>query len=60
MSQYGATKEAAESAAQLHSQGKLSTPRHENRKIRDEIEILKAYEHSPHLYKLTLFQKIFV
>jgi hypothetical protein len=42
-SQYGATTVAAESLiAQLHSQGKLTTPRRENRKIRHEIEIVKA------------------
>jgi hypothetical protein len=38
----GAMTEAAESLIdQLHSQGKLTTPRHKNRKIRHEIEILK-------------------
>jgi hypothetical protein len=37
---HGATKEATESLiAQLHSQGKLTTPRHENWKIRHENEI---------------------
>jgi hypothetical protein len=42
-SQYGATVVAAESLrAQLHSQGKLNTPRREN--IWHEIEILKAKE----------------
>jgi hypothetical protein len=40
-----ATTLAAESQiAQLHSQGKLTTPRHENQKIRHEIETLKANE----------------
>jgi hypothetical protein len=40
---YGATTVAAESLiGQLHSQGKLTTPRRENRKIGHEIEILKA------------------
>jgi hypothetical protein len=40
LSQYRATKEAAESLiAQLDSQGKLTTPRHGNRKIRHENEI---------------------
>jgi hypothetical protein len=54
-----ATKEAAESLiAQLHSQGKVITPRHENRKIRHEIEILKANEHAPilpqfYVYRMT-------
>jgi hypothetical protein len=39
----GATTVAEESLiAQLHSQGKLTTPRRENRKIGHEIEILKA------------------
>jgi hypothetical protein len=42
---YGSTTEAAESLiAQLHSQGKLTKPRRENRKIRHEIEILIANE----------------
>jgi hypothetical protein len=42
-SQYGATTLAAESLrAQLHSQCKLTTPRHENQKIRHENKILKA------------------
>jgi hypothetical protein len=42
-SQYRATTVAAERIiAQLHSQGKLTTPRCENLKIRHEIEILKA------------------
>jgi hypothetical protein len=37
ISQYRATKEAAESLiAQLDSQGYLTTPRHENRKIGHE------------------------
>jgi hypothetical protein len=49
--------EAAESLrAQLHSQGKLTTLRHENRKIRHEIEILKATEQVPHVYKLQIFR----
>jgi hypothetical protein len=44
-SQYWATTGAAECLiAQLHSQGKLTTPRLENRKIRHEKEILKANE----------------
>jgi hypothetical protein len=39
-SQYGATTGAAKSLiAQLHSQGKLTTPRRENRKIQHENEI---------------------
>jgi hypothetical protein len=39
----------------LHSQGKLTTPRHETRKIRHEIEILKADEHALHAYKLQVY-----
>jgi hypothetical protein len=47
-SQYGATTLAAESQrAQLHSQCKLTTPRHENQKIRHENEFLKAKEPTP-------------
>jgi hypothetical protein len=47
-SQYGAMTIAAESLrAQLHSQYKLTTPRHENRKIRHENELLKAKEPIP-------------
>jgi hypothetical protein len=34
---------------QLNSQGKLTMLRHENRKIRHEIEILKANEHAPYV-----------
>jgi hypothetical protein len=48
-SQYGDTTVVAESLiAQFHSHGKL-TPRHENRKIRHEIEILKAEEPTPYV-----------
>jgi hypothetical protein len=40
---YGATTEAAESLlAVLHSQGKLTTPRRKNRKIRHKIKIIKS------------------
>jgi hypothetical protein len=47
-SHYGATAGAAESVtAQLHSQSKLTTPRHENREIRHENELLKAKEPTP-------------
>jgi hypothetical protein len=42
--------------AQLHSHGKLTTPRRENRKIRHENEILKANEHDPRLYKLQIYR----
>jgi hypothetical protein len=46
----GATKVAAESLkAQLHSQGKLTMPSRENRKIGHEIEILKANEHASYV-----------
>jgi hypothetical protein len=39
---YGALTEAAESlVAQLHKQGKLTTPRRENQQIRHKIKILK-------------------
>jgi hypothetical protein len=56
MSQYGATKEAAESLiAQIHSQSK---PRHENRKIRHESEIFKANEHSPYVQELKIYRMI--
>jgi hypothetical protein len=50
----GATTEDAEGLiAQLNSQGKLTSPRHENLKIRHEIEILKANEHVTHVYMRT-------
>jgi hypothetical protein len=49
-SQYGPTTVSAESLiAQLHSQGKLTTPSRENRKIRHKIEILKANEHASYV-----------
>jgi hypothetical protein len=35
--------------AQLHSQGELTTPSRENRKIRHEIEILKTNEHASYV-----------
>jgi hypothetical protein len=47
-SQYGAMTVAAEILiAQLHSQSKLTTAWHENRKIRYENELLKAKEPAP-------------
>jgi hypothetical protein len=50
VSQYGAMTEAAESLiAQLYSQGKLTTPRHENRNIQHKNEILKANEPAPYV-----------
>jgi hypothetical protein len=43
--QYGAMTEAAESLiAQLYSQGKLTTPRRESKKILHTNKILKANE----------------
>jgi hypothetical protein len=44
--------------SQLHWQGKLTTPRRENRKIQHENEILKANEPAPyvpelHIYRIT-------
>jgi hypothetical protein len=43
--QYRAMVVAADRlGAQLHSQCKLTTPRHENKKIRHENELLKAKE----------------
>jgi hypothetical protein len=49
-SQYGATTEAAESlTAQLDSQSKVATLRHENRKIQHENKILKAKDHAPYV-----------
>jgi hypothetical protein len=47
-SQYGAMTAAVEILiAQLHSQSKLTTPCHENRKILYENELLKAKEPAP-------------
>jgi hypothetical protein len=47
-SQYGAMTVAAEILiAQLHSQSKLTTAGHENRKIWYEYELLKAKEPAP-------------
>jgi hypothetical protein len=52
-----ATAEAAESlTAQLHSHDKLTRPRRENRKTRHAIEILKANEHTSHVYKLKIYR----
>jgi hypothetical protein len=56
---YTATAGAAESLrAQLHSQGKLTTPSGENRKIRHKNEILKANEHAPRVYKLQIYRLV--
>jgi hypothetical protein len=47
-SQYGAMMVAADGlGAQLHSQCKLTMPRHKNRKIQHENELLKAKEPAP-------------
>jgi hypothetical protein len=47
-SQYGAMTVAAEILiAQLHSQSKLTTAWHKNRKIQYEKELLKAKEPTP-------------
>jgi hypothetical protein len=47
-SQYGAMSVAAEILiAQLHSQSKLATAWHENRKIRHKNKLLKAKEPAP-------------
>jgi hypothetical protein len=47
-SQYGAMMVAADRlGAQLHSQCKLTTPRHKNKKIRHENELLKLKEPAP-------------
>jgi excinuclease UvrABC helicase subunit UvrB len=56
-SQFRATTVAAESQiAQLHSQSKLTTQTRENRKIRHEIEVLKANGHAPHVYKHQIYR----
>jgi hypothetical protein len=48
VSQYGAMTVAAEILiAQLHSQSKLTTAWHKNRKILNENELLKAKELAP-------------
>jgi hypothetical protein len=47
-SQYGAMVEAADRlGAQLHSQCKLTTPRHKNQKIRHKTKLVKAKEPAP-------------
>jgi hypothetical protein len=57
--QYGATTLAAESViAQLDSQGKLTTPRRENRKIRHENEISKANEQALYVWELQIYRLI--
>jgi hypothetical protein len=49
------TKAAESLIAQLHSQGKLTTPRHKNKKNWHEIKILKANEHTMHVNKLQIY-----
>jgi hypothetical protein len=54
---YGAMTVAAEILiAQLHSQSKLSTAWHENRKIRYENELLQAKEPAPDVYKCQIYR----
>jgi hypothetical protein len=56
-SQYGATTLAAESLrAQLPSQCKLTTPRHKNRKIQHENELLNAKEPTPDVQKCQIYR----
>jgi hypothetical protein len=56
-SQYGAmTVDAEILIAQLHSQSKLTTAWHENRKIRYENELLKAKEPAPDVYKYQIYR----
>jgi hypothetical protein len=58
-SQYGATTVAAESlVANLHSQLSSTTPSRENRKIRNEIEVLKANEHASYVKELQIYRLI--
>jgi hypothetical protein len=54
---YGAISEAAERLiTQLYSQSKLTAPRRENRKIRQENKIFKANEHAPVGQKLKIYR----
>jgi hypothetical protein len=56
-SQYGAMTVAAEILiAQLHSQSKLTTPRHENRKIRYKNELLKAKDPAPDVKECQIYR----
>jgi hypothetical protein len=56
-SQYGAMAVAAHRlGAQLHSQCKLTTPRHENKKIRHENELIKAKEPTPDVWKCKIYR----
>jgi hypothetical protein len=45
----GYNSSCRKSQAQLDSQGKLTTPRRENRKIQHENEILKTNEHASYV-----------
>jgi hypothetical protein len=52
-SQDGAMTEAVESLiAQLYSEGKVTTPRHENQKILYKNEILKENKPAPNVKEL--------
>jgi dTDP-4-amino-4,6-dideoxygalactose transaminase len=56
-SQYRAMTVAAEILiAQLHSQSKLTTARHENRKILYENELLKAKKPAPDVQKCQIYR----
>jgi hypothetical protein len=58
-SHYGAMTVAADILiAQLHSQSKLTTAWHENRKIRYENELLKSKEPTPEVYKCQIYRMI--
>jgi hypothetical protein len=49
------TKATESLIAQLYSQGKLSTQRRENQKIRHEKDILKANEHAHDVLELQIY-----
>jgi hypothetical protein len=56
-SQYGAMTVAEEILiAQLHSQSKLTTARHENRKIQYKNKLLKAKEPTPDVWKCQIYR----
>jgi hypothetical protein len=56
-SQYGAMTVAAEILiAQLHSQSKLTTAWHENRKIQYTNELFKAKEPAPDVLKCQIYR----
>jgi hypothetical protein len=63
VSQYGATKEAVESLiqyiAQLDSQGKLTTPRHEKKNPTRKTKLKKkTIKHAPEGQKLKIYRLI--